>query len=430
MEDKNKSNIFSPSPLFTMQQFINWSYGIIISFFFVSFVFYIFTNYPVFYSKLIVEDGIVEYATFSSYFFAAIIFFLSAIKSKSKSPIGPTIFAVGCFILAMEEISWGQRFFSLQSNSFFLENNLQKEINLHNLFHHRAFLVIFFSGVLSWAVLWPVLLRTKFSILLILQEKLNVPLVPTILWPSFCIACFFLVLDSPKRGEEIYELYLGVLFFISALQGGDLRLIKKVSYFVSNAGLALILSVCSFPNDTYNRVLLELVNKAYLPKSMCKQALLLHNKLKIADHKTYEVKISHLEVVYRLGNDYSDLLKNMLLENSASNVDAVLSRAEIYQVVDDNASVLIMLDEIDIKNNAIDEFAFLRYVKVLVSIENMNALNDLSSIFELRRSQSVNKQRFESIDRSIHRLQQVSSRKIEIENFLFNDVLSRNTCIR
>lgn len=37
------------------------------------------------------------------------------------------------FVIGMEEISWGQRIFNIESSDYFLENNSQEETNLHNL---------------------------------------------------------------------------------------------------------------------------------------------------------------------------------------------------------------------------------------------------------------------------------------------------------
>jgi hypothetical protein len=411
-----------------MKQFFSWTYGSIISIFLAALVFFIFIESPILYTKLIVEDGVVEYATFSSYLFASIIFLLSAIKDKSKKPVGLIIFSIGCFILAMEEISWGQRLLSLQSNSFFLENNLQNETNIHNLFGHRSFLIVFFGGVLSWAVLWPMLLRCKFSLILLLQEKLNIPLVSPALWPSFFVTSFLLVLDVPLRGEEIYEWYLGVLFLLSSFQGETIRISKKINYFIVSLGLALMLNMYSFSNATYSRALLNMIDNAYLPKGMCEQALGLHDELNKLDYKSHAVKTSYLETVYRSGGDYSDLLVAMLSETNASSTEDLINNAEIYQFVGNDAAVLNVLARIDIKSSAINESSFLRYMRVLVSIEDMNAINNLSSTFQLRRLQSVNKLKFESIDQSIMLLKQGSGRKIALENFIFNDLLSGNNC--
>jgi hypothetical protein len=184
----------------------------------------------------------------------------------------------------------------------------------------------------------------------------------------------------------------------------------------------------SFSNATYSRALLNMVDNAYLPKGMCEQALGLHDELNKLDYKSHAAKTSYLETVYRSGGDYSDLLVTMLSESGASSTEDLINNAEIYKFVGNDAAVLDFLARIDIKSSAINESSFLRYMRVLVSIEDMNAINNLSSIFQLRRLQSVNKLKFESIDQSIMLLKQGSGRKIALENFIFNDLLNGNNC--
>ncbi len=56
-----------------------------------------------------------------------------AIRSGNRSKWFFLIFGVGCFLFALEEISWGQRIFGLESTKFFVENSDQQEINVHNV---------------------------------------------------------------------------------------------------------------------------------------------------------------------------------------------------------------------------------------------------------------------------------------------------------
>ena len=90
-----------------------------------------------FYKTLVEEDGIIEYMTAFILLVSSMFVFYRLIKiGRSKSikwVIFNIILVVGLFFGFGEEISWGQRIFSIESNSFFLENNLQKETNLHNL---------------------------------------------------------------------------------------------------------------------------------------------------------------------------------------------------------------------------------------------------------------------------------------------------------
>ena len=105
------------------------------------------------------EDGPLEWIQFFQYLFASIISFIIFIKSRNKRSFGVLIwlvFALACFIIAGEEISWTERItgFSLNSIS---EANVQGETNFHNLpfFHHNLLDLTFiisslFLGWIGW----------------------------------------------------------------------------------------------------------------------------------------------------------------------------------------------------------------------------------------------------------------------------------------
>ena len=66
------------------------------------------------------------------------------------------LLAVIYFVMFGEEISWGQRLFSIETPEYFLENNVQQEINLHNLYGY-IFDHIFIAALLAWGTLCPLL---------------------------------------------------------------------------------------------------------------------------------------------------------------------------------------------------------------------------------------------------------------------------------
>ena len=57
------------------------------------------------------------------------------------------------FVMAMEEISWGQRIFQWQTSEYFLENSIQGETNLHNLNTQLFQNALYFGGFLMLVVL-------------------------------------------------------------------------------------------------------------------------------------------------------------------------------------------------------------------------------------------------------------------------------------
>ncbi|MEO1203025.1 MAG: hypothetical protein AAFX10_09965, partial [Pseudomonadota bacterium] len=82
------------------------------------------------------EDGFLEWATFWAFIIAAYRYLLNAHDDRRDSG-GIPWFAVGlglfCILVALEEISWGQRLFGFRPPDYFLEENFQQEFNLHNV---------------------------------------------------------------------------------------------------------------------------------------------------------------------------------------------------------------------------------------------------------------------------------------------------------
>lgn len=83
------------------------------------------------------EDGLVENLTTLFLLATSGIALSRAIgvnrERKRMKVLTWSVLAFLFFFAAGEEISWGQRIFNIESTDFFLEKNLQKETNLHNL---------------------------------------------------------------------------------------------------------------------------------------------------------------------------------------------------------------------------------------------------------------------------------------------------------
>ncbi len=86
------------------------------------------------------EDGIFETLTALGYLIAAALIVVAVRKERAGRGelglvIGGLLLAAGLFLMAMEEISWGQRIIGWESPAYFQDNNDQSETNLHNFFN-------------------------------------------------------------------------------------------------------------------------------------------------------------------------------------------------------------------------------------------------------------------------------------------------------
>lgn len=95
-----------------------------------------YTNLDLF-MRYTVEDGLVEWLTvFGLLLGSGLCFYRFAKLIKQKKVIFLFItFLLGLmlFVVAGEEISWGQRILGIKSPEFFKENNTQGETNFHNM---------------------------------------------------------------------------------------------------------------------------------------------------------------------------------------------------------------------------------------------------------------------------------------------------------
>lgn len=85
-------------------------------------------------------------------------FFISIIprliKQKKILPIVVvSMFVLILFVMAGEEISWGQRIFQWETTGYFADNNMQSETNLHNISTQLFQNVLYFGGFLLLIVL-------------------------------------------------------------------------------------------------------------------------------------------------------------------------------------------------------------------------------------------------------------------------------------
>jgi hypothetical protein len=115
---------------------------------------------PSFYRTLVAENNVVELATLLVYLLAsAAAASLVVDLWRQSHPIYALMYSVlsaGLFVIAMEEISWGQHLIKNPSPEFFERYNRQGETNLHNIDVfplHLSFIVVGLYGAFSRMIL-------------------------------------------------------------------------------------------------------------------------------------------------------------------------------------------------------------------------------------------------------------------------------------
>ena len=189
-----------------------------------SFIFYF---NPVLFNTLVKEDGLIENITAFVLLLSSILLFIRLIKvghSKSTKWIIFNIFLISFLFFGFgEEISWGQRIFSIESNEFFSENNLQGETNLHNLqlFGLKINIVIFTYGlglIFGFYIFLATFLYKKYNSFKNLINKIGVPLPRFKHSIYFIIATVIITAVHQSRTWELWECFNAMLMFSIFIQ--------------------------------------------------------------------------------------------------------------------------------------------------------------------------------------------------------------------
>lgn len=176
------------------------------------------------------EDRSVEYATAVCLFFAAAFQMRSIALGHFRFPMywGALLTVLLFFFGAGEEISWGQRIFNWESTAFFLDNNAQKETNLHNLMLGDLKVnKLIFGQLLTVALIFYYLLlpffRQRIRCLDWIMKQSGVPF-PILQHSAFFVASYVIVFFIPsERKWEVAELLLAVSLIAIVLSDGSGR---------------------------------------------------------------------------------------------------------------------------------------------------------------------------------------------------------------
>jgi hypothetical protein len=172
---------------------------------------------PSAYAAGVQEDGALEWMTFWGFVLAAALFLYHTRAERRAG--GVPWFALGlslfCLVVALEEISWGQRVFGYRPPTYFLERNYQQELNLHNLVDTSLRKFALSAIIVGYGILLPVagLVRPTRALL----KRLRITPPPWRLIPTFLAAVITYETYPWKYTGELVELVLAMAFLFSAL---------------------------------------------------------------------------------------------------------------------------------------------------------------------------------------------------------------------
>lgn len=169
------------------------------------------------YYQHVQEDQPLEWATFWGFMVAAAFFVRASYLERAKRPI-PWFFvgvAAFCFVVAMEEISWGQRLFGYSPPRYFLEENFQQEVNLHNVMATSLRKQLLGAILVMYGVVLPILERIPITGGALKKVGIKAP--PMALSPIF-VALLALLLTYPLRYcGELIEAGMALAFVFAAI---------------------------------------------------------------------------------------------------------------------------------------------------------------------------------------------------------------------
>uniref|UniRef100_UPI0032164CB4 hypothetical protein n=1 Tax=uncultured Draconibacterium sp. TaxID=1573823 RepID=UPI0032164CB4 len=190
-----------------------------------------------FYHKMVAEDGIFENLTALVLLVISILFLIRFVKTRKTRNkfwvILNVLIILGAFFGFGEEISWGQRIFSIESGEFFAKNNLQNETNLHNLEINGVKInkLIFSQGlVLVFGIYFilSLLLYKKWNFFRNLVDLFGVQ-IPKIKHTAIILVCTGIVLMVPDlRIWELWEMFFVIVLLLVFIEPAN----KKESVLV------------------------------------------------------------------------------------------------------------------------------------------------------------------------------------------------------
>jgi len=176
---------------------------------------------PDVYYQNVQEDQPLEWATFWGFMAAAVLFMRAAILQRERRQL-PWFFAglaTFCVLVAMEEISWGQRLLGYTPPLYFLENNYQLELNLHNVVPTSLRKLTLGAILVLYGALLPLFERIPAGHELLAKLRITAP--PAGLAPIFVVLVGLLIVYPLSYTGELIEACMAVAFLFSAIAASD-----------------------------------------------------------------------------------------------------------------------------------------------------------------------------------------------------------------
>jgi hypothetical protein len=171
------------------------------------------------------EDRLLEWLQFAGFAAASLFALVCAWRLQKQGrnwlALAYVVFAMGCFLIAGEEVAWGQRIIGFGTPETLEEINEQEEVTIHNINSiqnaaNGVFLLVgLYGSVVAWLIRWatrdrgddlvdflvPPLFLTSAFFVIFSYKLLRYTLFPesgfTITqigeWPEFCLALGFSV---------------------------------------------------------------------------------------------------------------------------------------------------------------------------------------------------------------------------------------------
>ncbi len=175
----------------------------------VAYAWFLEVRLPDFYYMSVQEDEYIEWASFWAFLLAAVS---AVVKSREPGAGRFPWFLYGialfCFVVAMEEISWGQRVLGYRPPVYFLEHNFQQEFNFHNVIDTDYRKLALSSIIAGYGVLLPLLALV--APLRRLFERLGIVVPPIGLLPLFAATYLMYFIYPFGHSGEWVELMLGL----------------------------------------------------------------------------------------------------------------------------------------------------------------------------------------------------------------------------